>query len=614
MNVRWYGLAAFACAATFAGCGGGGSSGVPSVPAASSDGVAASKPAGGTPPPGAVAASISIVIPRPSGTPLTATQAAGRSVQYISPGGTYLAVQVANAANVNGQGFVWSANSANPLCTNAPTGIACTLPFYAQPGNDTIAVAELDSDKTGEPGLVLSENFPSPVPIVAGSSNAFTMTLYGVARNFALSNAGGYGACPPADGAPHTLAFNQQWLDDAGYAIDGPLWAPVSLAEVDASGAYSGLAPLTFQVPSPSPPPVSITYNGQGGNNVGEVYANYRAPDTGNGSVAFLSVTPISTPSPAGTIGPHYVYAAQPSLGNVAIVDICTRQISGLIAVPSSTALVKKLYLDLTKSNGYILAPGDNAVYYIAGINNTSSTQTAATKLALSGSPVRATLSPDGSVLWVTDSVGIERIVTTGTVPVVSGTPIPDPNGASGIAESIDSTKLYVAETTANDVAVISVSTGTAAASPIPVGAAPNFLNISGDGSTLAVSNTGAGTVSIINTAINAVTAVIPVGPNPGPLEFQKSNGSLWVVNQNQSAPTLSLIASAGQATATPAPPRTIPLVNGLYPRGLAISPVTNTVMVSGGTNGIQDYNRAGPAFAWGRSILTSPEGLTAGP
>jgi hypothetical protein len=36
--------------------------------------------------------------------------------------------------------------------------------------------------------------------------------------------------------------------------------------------------------------------------------------------------------------------------------------------------------------------------------------------------------------------------------------------------------------------------------------------------------------------------------------------------------------------------------------------------MVSGGTNGIQDYNRAGPAFAWGRSILTSPEGLTAGP
>ncbi len=87
---------------------------------------------------------------------------------------------------------------------------------------------------------------------------------------------------------------------------------------------------------------------------------------------------------------------------------------------------------------------------------------------------------------------------------------------------------------------------------PIPVGTNPQQAQLTPDGSRLYVSNEGnvttcpipPGTISVINTATNAVTNTIPVGVDPGPVRFSPNAAEAFLVNQSDCDPagTVSVI------------------------------------------------------------------------
>ena len=629
MNVRWFGLGAVTCAAIFAGCGGGGSSGVPSVPVAQSGGSvgATTGAANPTPPPGAVAGSISVVIPRASGTPLAQTDSSERRPQYISPGGAYLAVQASNGKNVNGPGYIYGVTSASALCTAAPTGTACTLPFYSQPGTANITVAELDANSTGGLGLILSENYPSPVPIVAGKSNAFSTTMYGVVRSFSTTTdpSSPSNSCPLI-GAATTGIKDQTWLDDAGYAIDGALWAPVTLADINGSGAYSNISPSIFQLPSPNPqgsvlpPQVIYAYDGAGYSNmngtddVGIFTGFFNTPDQGKQSALWNMVTPLST------LGPHEIYIAESASNDIAVFDICSRPSTAAqlayFVLPGGSA-PKRLGLHNGLPGGWVIAPGNNSLYHL--MNLTPSPAPPMYGATLAGTPVREAFSvesPAPATLYISDTAGIERIPTASATPNPVGTPWVDanpPGGTSGTAGyngmqiSSDGTKLYVAEQNWNRVAVFSTSTGGVVAT-IPVASGPTAVSISHDGSTIAVIGTTGNAVTFISTATNAVTQTLPV-TSPQSLTSSNSGtlGQFFVANAS------GQLSEIVPASGTWSFAYTQPIFQGITVHGMAASPVSNVLYLTGGNHSLQFYSRATGILGLTRGIFNSPENVTTG-
>jgi YVTN family beta-propeller protein len=107
--------------------------------------------------------------------------------------------------------------------------------------------------------------------------------------------------------------------------------------------------------------------------------------------------------------------------------------------------------------------------------------------------------------------------MVTATIPI----PSPSPNlglGNIGVVVSPDGSKLYVTDVTADtgSVSVINTTTNMVTAT-IPVGLLPFGVAVTPDGSKVYVANEASNT-AVIDTATNMVSATIPVGV--GPLAF----------------------------------------------------------------------------------------------
>ena len=85
-----------------------------------------------------------------------------------------------------------------------------------------------------------------------------------------------------------------------------------------------------------------------------------------------------------------------------------------------------------------------------------------------------------------------------------------------GVAVSPDGSKVYVTNSVSptGTVSVIDTATNTVSAT-VPVGIAPFGVAVKPDGSKVYVANQLASTVSVIDTATNTVSATIPVGNQP---------------------------------------------------------------------------------------------------
>ncbi|MFF1626199.1 beta-propeller fold lactonase family protein [Streptomyces sp. NPDC058272] len=149
---------------------------------------------------------------------------------------------------------------------------------------------------------------------------------------------------------------------------------------------------------------------------------------------------------------------------------------------------------------------------------------------------------------WVTGLTVLAGMV----VPLAAATP----------AAAQDNTFAYVTNDSSGTVSVIDTATNTVTAT-IPVGTAPQGVALTPDGTRVYVTNSGSDTVSVIDTSTNTVTATVPVGVGPRGVAV---GGSVYVTNAGSD--TVSVIdTSSNTVTAT------IPV--GDFPQGVGVSPDT---------------------------------------
>lgn len=170
----------------------------------------------------------------------------------------------------------------------------------------------------------------------------------------------------------------------------------------------------------------------------------------------------------------------------------------------------------------------------------------------------------------------------------------------------------YVANKGDGTVSVINTATNQQLITPIAVGSNPIAVSASPDGSLVYVTNNGTltipGTISVINTITNTVTAIINLGPFPFPdgLVVSPDGSRLYVAN-NVNAGTVSIINTATNTL--------LSTINvGVAPYGITISLDGNHVYVSNtGSATISDINVATNTVT-NITVGTFPNGLVVSP
>jgi YVTN family beta-propeller protein len=178
----------------------------------------------------------------------------------------------------------------------------------------------------------------------------------------------------------------------------------------------------------------------------------------------------------------------------------------------------------------------------------------------------------------VSDNVSV---IDTATNTVTATIPVG--NSPEGVAVSPDGSKVYVANYDSNTLSVINTATNTVTAT-IPVGVSPSGVAVTPDGTKVYVANediahpsgiVGPGTVSVIATAANTVTATIPVGRAPGGVAVTPDGTKVYVANAFSNS--VSVIDTATNTVTTTIPAET--------PAGVAVTPDGSKVYV---TNSIE--------------------------
>jgi YVTN family beta-propeller protein len=207
------------------------------------------------------------------------------------------------------------------------------------------------------------------------------------------------------------------------------------------------------------------------------------------------------------------VYVANAGSNSVSVITTANNTVTtiGVGTFPYGVAV------SADGSTVYVANAGSNSVSVIATANNTVTT------IGVGSDPRGVVVTPDGSKVYVANfgSNSVSVIPATGPVSTINDSSF---NAPLGVAVTPDGSKVYVTNFFGNTVSVITTATDTvtpvvsssSCAGAIPVGSFPVGVSISPDGRTVYVANEGNavadGTVSVIATATNAVTAQITVG------------------------------------------------------------------------------------------------------
>ena len=163
------------------------------------------------------------------------------------------------------------------------------------------------------------------------------------------------------------------------------------------------------------------------------------------------------------------------------------------------------------------------------------------------------------------ESNSVVATITVGTFP-------------NGMAQTVDGSRIYVANYGDNTVSVIDIANNTVIAT-VPVGGSPGGVAVSPDGNFVYVSNWHGWSISIIEIATNSVVATIPSISYPGQLVFSPDGRMLFVVNlwrnfdPNQPGAVTVIDTSVNQVV------RTIPMPDATA--GMAITPDGRSLYVT---------------------------------
>jgi YVTN family beta-propeller protein/VCBS repeat-containing protein len=255
-------------------------------------------------------------------------------------------------------------------------------------------------------------------------------------------------------------------------------------------------------------------------------------------SVAVLPAVisgPTSAATGAGPMGvavsPTKTYVANQYSGTVSVIDRSTGTVStinNVVNTPTAIALSPDF------SRAYVAGNGAVAVI------DTSNSQVIRTIQTNAGQIYGVAVSPNGQLVYVTNSGGnsVSVINPTAQNPVMATVGV----GVTptGIAVSADGTRVYVTNWNSNSVSVINTATNQVVGNPIAVGANPFGIAISPDGTKLYTANYGSGTVSVItNPATSPQVSSVTVGQNPFGLAISPDGSLVYAANAND---TLSFI------------------------------------------------------------------------
>jgi YVTN family beta-propeller protein len=187
----------------------------------------------------------------------------------------------------------------------------------------------------------------------------------------------------------------------------------------------------------------------------------------------------------------------------------------------------------------YVTNYGNSGIGNTVSVVNTATNQVTTLTVGAAGAgPMGVAISPDGTRLWVANgSADTVAIVDTTTNTVVNTIPLP--SGAVYVAFSPDGHQAYITNRdTTNTVTVINTANYTTAGT-ITVGQKPGAIAFSPDGSVAYVTNQLDNTVSVINTATKTAIKTIAVGKNPLGVAASPDGKYLYVTNALDSTITV---------------------------------------------------------------------------
>jgi YVTN family beta-propeller protein len=210
-----------------------------------------------------------------------------------------------------------------------------------------------------------------------------------------------------------------------------------------------------------------------------------------------------------------YLYVPNEADNTVSVIDTSNDSVVATIPVSGQNA-------------DTVAVSPDGAFVYVASENGQVSVISAATNsvvstIPISGSPWTVAVSPNGALVYAT-TTGTIAVIDAATNSVVNNINVG--SAAYAVAFSPDGTRAYVSN---GVVSVIDTATSAVLTTTISVGSYPTELAVTPDGTHLYVSNYGSGTVSVVDTATNAVVDTITVGANPYGIVFSPDGSHAYV-------------------------------------------------------------------------------------
>ncbi|HEX4058103.1 MAG TPA: InlB B-repeat-containing protein [Galbitalea sp.] len=229
--------------------------------------------------------------------------------------------------------------------------------------------------------------------------------------------------------------------------------------------------------------------------------------------------------------------------------------------------------------------------------------------------PNGVTFNPTGTKSYITISSTDKIDVVTKSTGAVTTVILTTCSGPMGVVFTPNNLKAYVACYNSNSVVEFSPSNPVTSATTITVGTAPFFIAMSPDGSEAYVANSGgsSGTVSVINTTSDLVTATIPVGLAPVAVAFNPAGTIAYVADSGSNLVTMIDVGSSTVPAGTVALPNPI-TVKGV-PYGLAFSGDGSSLWVSQDNKpGASVIDTATNTIGTSFTLAGKPEGVTLSP
>ncbi len=277
--------------------------------------------------------------------------------------------------------------------------------------------------------------------------------------------------------------------------------------------------------------------------------------ETGTGTVHALAHVPQPNVLAVTPNGDYAIVAS--GRDAVVVVDLKTTAVRARLTIGSEATAIATTP---SGAQAYVVSP---LSLDLTPVDLDSSPGTAGTALPTKVFPLGIALSPNGSVVYVTDFEHNRlMVIDLATRRVVRAIPVGA--GPSAIAVTPDGARAYVVDATSGEVTPVDLRSGRSLA-PLRTGAHVAQIAVTPNGTMALVSDLLRNTVVPIDLRTGAVLAPIRVGTGPGPIAVSPDGSTAYVSDYGSDSVTPIDLTTLKALKALPA---------GREPTGIAVEKV----------------------------------------